>query len=101
MTVKSAAEVVVPPFVVTWMRPVDAPCGTLNTIFPASAVVGVMVVFPSFRLIKPLKFWPVMITVVPAGPLCGENPIITGGTCVTVVTVKLVVEEVVPLGVVI
>ena len=40
--------------------------------------------------VTPLKFVPLIVTLVPAGPLVGEKPVIAGGLAVTVKLLALV-----------
>jgi hypothetical protein len=79
-TVKSIEEVAVAPFVVTEIFPVDAPVGTATVREVVVAADTTAAVLPNFTtLFVTLKFWPVIITVVPIGPLVGEKLDITGG----------------------
>ena len=49
-------------------------------IVPASTLVGATLAVPNFTDVAPVKFEPVIVTVVPppAGPLLGDTPVTTG-----------------------
>jgi hypothetical protein len=96
LTVKSVALVAVPPGVVTLILPVVAVEGTVAVIWVAEFTTNVAVtllkvtpvVVKFAPLTVPLKFVPVIVTDVPAGPKAGVNEVIVGAGAVT--TVKLV-----------
>lgn len=96
VTLKGLEEVVFPPGVTTWMGPVVAPAGTVAVICVALLVVKEAADPLKLTPVAPLKFPPVRVTVVPAGPERGENPVKVGGWR----TVKDPVEVAVPPGVV-
>ena len=73
VTVNVPALVAVPPGVVTLHFPLDAPAGTLVVIFVAELTVNDALVVPSLTAVAPLKFVPLIVTVVPTGPLVGEK----------------------------
>jgi hypothetical protein len=103
LTTKSVELVAVPPGVVTVILPVVAPEGTVAVICVAETtvkVVAAMLLNLTALVVKPvpLKFVPVIVTVLPIGPKVGENEVIVGVGAV--VTVKLVELTPVPLGVV-
>ena len=95
VTVKFVAEVAVPPAVVTENVPVVAPLGTLVVICVALFAVTTAVVPFNFTAVAAVRFVPVMVTVVPTGPLVGEKLVIVGDEA-AVVTVKFVVELALP-----
>lgn len=80
---KSAVEVVVFPFTVTEIFPVVAPRGTVAEMDEAEADKIVAAVPLNFTMSSPavaLKFFPVIVTVVPTIPLLGEKlPMLDGG----------------------
>jgi hypothetical protein len=71
----------VPPAVVTAIWPVVAPAGTTATICVAESLVSGMVaaVPPNVTAVALARFVPVMVTLVPTGPLVGVNDAIVGG----------------------
>jgi hypothetical protein len=95
-TVKLLLLVAVPPGVVTLIGPVVAPEGTVARISVADATVKLALTPLKRTAEAPLKWLPVMSTIVPAGPLVGEKPVIVGGG----MTVKLLLLLAVPPGVV-
>ena len=86
--VKFAALVAVPPGVVTLMGPVLTPVPTTTTscVFEdeVTDLTGVLLA-PNVMLVKPVKFVPLIVTVVPELPLVGVKLVIvgTGGGGVT------------------
>ncbi len=109
-TVKVPLLVPVKAPTVTEIFPVVAPLGTLTTSCVAVAVVGVAAVVPLnltvlFAAVV-LKFVPVIVTVVPIGPLVGVKLVTVGGDTVklvllvpvNVLTVTVIVPVVAPLG---
>ena len=60
--------VAVPAGVVTVMGPVAAPAGTVVTIWVAVADTMVAVVPSNATAVAAYRFWPVIVTVVPAAP---------------------------------
>lgn len=94
-TVKLVAEVAVPPGVVTLIGPVDAAAGTVAVICVLLLTVNPTAVTElNLTAVAPLKFVPVMVTLVATGPLVGVKPEMVG----VPVTVKLLSELPVPLG---
>ncbi len=92
VTVKSVALVAVPSVTATVIGPVVAPDGTSVTIVVAVLDVIVAVVPLNVTVLLDgaiSKFVPVIVTVVPTGPLIGVKLVIVGG-CVTVKSVALV-----------
>ena len=96
MTVKELEEVAVPPGVVTEIVPVVAPFGALVAMWLASVTEKVAVVPLNLTLVAPVKFVPVIVTLVPTMPLAGEKLVMVGAAAFTV---KLFVEVAVPTGV--
>lgn len=92
VTVKFVELVAVPPPVVTLHAPVEAPDGTVAEICVAELTVKVAAVAPSLTDVAPLKFVPVIVTLVLTGPLDGLKLVIVGagGGEVTVKLVELV-----------
>lgn len=77
--------VAVPPGVVTETFP-DAPAPTTAVILVADTTINeVAAVPPKLTAVVPMKFVPVMVTVVPLGPVVGVKLVIVGGRA----TVKL------------
>ncbi len=79
VTVKFVELAPVPSSVVTLMGPVVAPDGTLAVIFVLEFTVKVAAaVVLNFTSVAPEKWFPLMVTDVPTGPLVGENESISG-----------------------
>jgi hypothetical protein len=65
--------------VVTAILPVRPLEGTMNVIVVALVTVGARTLLPpSVTAVAPIKFVPVMVTVVPEAPDPGEKPVIVG-----------------------
>ena len=86
---KVALLAAVPADVVTEMRPVVAPAGTVVTIWVAVSDTMVAEVPLNATLVAPERFWPVMVTVVPAAPDVGLKPPIFGVTVVVIRPIEL------------
>jgi hypothetical protein len=97
VTVKGVELVAVPPGVVTEIRPVAAPAGTVAPILVFELTVNAAAVPANLTDVVPVKFVPLIVTSVPTGPLIGENDEIVG---FAVVTRNLVLLKAVPPGVV-
>jgi hypothetical protein len=96
MTVKTAVPVTVPPGVVTEILPVVAPVGTRALTVVALSTVKVDAAVPlKLTAVAPVRFFPVIVTSVPAEPDEGENVVMAGAAT----TVKLVALVAVPSGV--
>jgi hypothetical protein len=80
VTVKLLALVVLPPDVVTLTGPVVAPAGTVAWIVVAEFTVKLAALPLNPTAVAPVKFVPVMVTTVPAGPLAGVKLVIAGAT---------------------
>jgi hypothetical protein len=65
------------------MRPVTAPEGTLALMELAEMIEKAAGVPPNVTCVAPLKFEPEMVTIVPTGPLSGENELTVGGSVTT------------------
>src|SRR5205807_474774 len=94
-TVKLLALLAVPSGVVTRMGPLEAPAGTVAWIAVAEFTVKPAPVAPNCTAVAPMKVAPLIVTLVPAGPLTGVKPVIVGGLS----TVKLPELLAVPSGV--
>jgi hypothetical protein len=89
--------VAVPAEVVTVMGPVPAPLGTVARIDVSEMTENVVAVTPlNVTLLAPVKCVPVIDTLVPTGPLVGENDEIVGAAGGVVVMVKAFVLVPVP-----
>jgi hypothetical protein len=99
VTVKFVALVPMPLAFVTVIRPVVAPIGTTAVSLVDETTLKLLAAVPlNFTEVVPVKFVPSIVTVVPLGPLVGENDVIVGDP--VGVTVKLPVLVAVPPGVV-
>ena len=78
-TVKLLALVAVPPDVVTLIGPVVAPAGTGAVIAVAEVTVNVALTLLNLTAVAPVKFVPLIATLVPTGPLVGVKLVIVGG----------------------
>jgi hypothetical protein len=78
VTVKFVALVAVPLSVVTVIGPVVAPVGTFVTICVALFDVIVALTPLNFAEVAPVRFVPLIVTVVPTGPAVGTNEVIVG-----------------------
>src|SRR5213595_2179662 len=96
MTVKLAALLAVPSEVVTLIGPLVAPAGTVAVIAVAELTVKLALVPLNSTALAPVKLVPLMVTLVPTGPLPGVKLVIVGG----LITVKLAALLAVPPGVV-
>src|SRR3954471_24971765 len=72
-TVKRVVVVKGPLGVVTVMGPVVAPAGTVVVIVPGGPSVNVAATPSNETAVAPVKFVPVIVTTVPAGPNVGVN----------------------------
>src|SRR3989442_337907 len=95
-TVKLPALLAVPPGVVTLIGPVVAPLGTVAAIEVDEFTVKPALVPLKATTVAPVKFVPLIVTVVPTPPLVGEKLVIVGGG----ITVKLLALLAVPPAVV-
>src|SRR5438046_4787524 len=95
-TVKLAALLAVPPGVVTLIGPLEAPAGTVVVIAVAELTVKLALVPLNSTAEAPVKLVPLMVTLVPTGPLPGVKLEIVGG----VLNVKLAALLAVPSEVV-
>jgi len=98
VTVKLVALVAVPLGFVTVIGPVVADVGTVVVICVELFTVNVADVPLNATAVEPVKFVPVMTTLVPTEPLVGVKEVIVGEPAA--VTVKLLALEAVPPGVV-
>jgi hypothetical protein len=74
---------------VTVIGPVVAPLGTVEVIWVAELTVNVAVSPLNRTDVAPVRFVPVIVTLVPIGPLAGLMEVMVGGKAVAV-TEKLV-----------
>jgi len=88
VTVKLVAPVAVPSSVVTMMGPVVAPAGTVVVIVPELLTVNVATLPPKKTALAPVKFVPVIVTLVPTRPLAGVKEVMAGVTVKRVVVFK-------------
>ena len=77
--VKLVPLVAVPLGVMTLMEPVVAPEGTVAWIEVAEFTMNVAPTALNRTAVAPLKFVPLIVTLVPTGPLAGVKPVIVGG----------------------
>src|SRR5205814_2357754 len=96
ITVKLAALLAVPPGVVTLIGPLVAPAGTVVVIAVAELTVKLALTLLNSTAVAPLKLVPLMVTLVPTGPLLGVKLVIVGG----LMTVELAALLAVPSEVV-
>src|SRR5256885_10786787 len=96
-SVNAALLVADPPGVVTLSRPVVAPAGTVAWIAVAELTVKLALTPLNATAVAPVKFVPLMVTLIPTGPLVGAKLVIVGGLTTTVNELLLVA---VPPGVV-
>ena len=90
VTVKLVALVAVPPGAVTTIAPVVAPIGTVNMAEVALITIKLVTATPlRVAPIAPVKFVPIMVTVVPTGPLAGAKLVMVGVGLVTEFTVPV------------
>jgi hypothetical protein len=79
VTAKLPALVAVPPGVVTLTGPVVAPAGTIAWIAVSEATVKVAPTPLNATAVAPVKLVPLIVTLVPTGPLVGAKLVIVGG----------------------
>src|SRR5438876_11786320 len=78
-TVKLLLLVAVPPGVVTLMSPLVAPAGTVAAIEVEEVTVKLTALVPlNVTAVGPVEAVPVIVTVVPTGPLVGVKLVIVG-----------------------
>src|SRR2546428_13849850 len=77
-TVNVLALVAVPSGVVTLSGPVVAPAGTVAWIAVAEVTVKLALTPLNVTAVAPVKFVPLIVTLVPTGPLVGVKPVIVG-----------------------
>src|SRR5438552_5998483 len=90
-TVNEPALVAVPPGVVTLSVPEVAPGGTVARMVVSEVTVKVALVPLNATALAPVKLVPLMVTLVPTGPLVGEKLAIVGG--LTTVNEQTLVAE--------
>jgi len=87
MTVKLAALLAVPAEVVTLIGPLVAPSGTVAVIVVAEATVKLALAPLNSTAVAPVKLVPLIVTLVPTGPLAGVKLVMVGGLSLETVTV--------------
>src|SRR5882762_6810128 len=85
-TVKLLALLAVPAEVVTLIGPLGAPAGTVAVIAVAEFTVKLALVPLNRTALAPVKFVPLIVTLVPTGPLLGVKLAIVGGLETVTVT---------------
>ena len=78
-TVNQAALTALPAGVVTPIRPLRAPAGTMSLICASLSTVKTASAWTSSTTVAPLKPLPLRVTTVPTGPAMGRTPLIVGG----------------------
>jgi hypothetical protein len=86
VTVNALALVAVPSGVVTLIGPVVAPLGTVACIVVAELTEKLALVPLNATAVAPVKFVPLIVTLVPTGPLVGVKLVIVGGLETVTVT---------------
>src|SRR5262245_31489016 len=89
VVVKLAVLAAVPDTVVMAMGPVVAPAGTVALVWVAESAVKVALVPLKLTAVAPMKFVPVIVTIVPGPPLAGEKLVRVGIGNGMTVTVKV------------
>jgi hypothetical protein len=98
-TVKEVLEVAVPDAVTMLMGAVTTPTGAVAVTDVGELMVNVVGMVPNRTLVTPIKFVPVMTTLVPAAPLAGVKLAIVGAGVGGASTVKFVALVAVPIPV--
>lgn len=88
VTVKLPALVALPSNVVTVMRPVVAPAGTVVVTVPELLTLNIAALPPNETAVVPVKLVPLIVTPVPPGPLAGAKEVMAGITVKRVVVTK-------------
>jgi hypothetical protein len=78
VTVKLAADAAVPLEVVTEILPVVAPLGTVAVIWVALVTENAAAMPLNATDVAPVRLVPVIVTLLPLGPLAGEKPAMVG-----------------------
>src|SRR5258706_4236472 len=90
VTVKAPGLVAVPAAVVTLTDPVVAPAGTVVWMVVSEITEKAALTPLNFTAVAPVKFVPLIVTVVPTCPVTGVKLVIVGGLAVTVNALGLV-----------
>src|SRR5947199_8900033 len=90
-TVKLLALLAVPLGVMTLIEPVVAPAGTVAVIVVAEPTVKLALVPLNSTAVAPVKFVPLIVTLVPTGPLVGVKPVIVGALTTVTLTAAVAV----------
>jgi hypothetical protein len=88
--VKLFVLVAVPLGVVTLSGPVVAAVGTVACIAVAEVTVKLALTVLNVTAVAPVKFVPLIATLVPTGPLVGAKPVIVGDALATTLNALLV-----------
>jgi hypothetical protein len=88
-TVKEPELVVVPPAAATLIGPFVADAGTVATIDAAELTVKTALAPLMRTAVTPVKFDPLIVTLVPAGPLAGVKLVIAGAVVRATLTTTL------------
>src|SRR5439155_16121785 len=92
VTVKLLLLVAVPPGVVTLSGPLVAPLGTVAAIEVEEFTVKLLLVPLNVTAVAPVKAVPLIVTLLPTGPLAGVKLVIVGAfTTVTLTAVEVAV----------
>jgi hypothetical protein len=86
MTAKLLALLAVPPAVVTPIGPLEAPAGTVAVIVLAEFTAKLALVPLNRTAVAPVNLVPLIVTLVPTGPLPGAKLEIVGGLETVTVT---------------
>jgi hypothetical protein len=78
LTTKFEVLLAVPAGVVTWIRPVVAPAGTVVEIWVGEITLNADAVTLNLTVVAPERFVPVTVTGVPGLPLDGNIPVTVG-----------------------
>src|SRR5256885_4194494 len=89
--VNAVLLVAVPAGVGTRTRPVAGPTGTADSVAVAEVTVKLALNVLNLTAVAPVKFAPLIVTLVPTGPLVGAKLVIVGGG--TTVNAALLVAE--------
>src|SRR5574337_2177698 len=77
-TAKLIANVAVPPGVVTRIRPVVAPFGTVAVTSVADSTVNTAATPSNVTALAPVRCVPVIVTTLPGGPIIGATVVMVG-----------------------
>src|SRR5207247_4393398 len=95
--VNALALVAVPPGVVTRIGPVVAPAGTSARIEVAESTMKPALTVLKVTAVAPVRLVPVIVTMVPAGPLAGVKLAMVGAGVLNITLLSVLVEAVLVL----